>query len=134
MSATLSRSDLQAATPGLYRTRIYVYRPALGVSDRGGVIRNPAGMGFRQGVKPSATIAWTDRCMINAYSLMLGTAGTAPVEKVKFLLEMQWSRVRPYQAGMFIYVPSSGDGYYVDSWENVLQLNQKIQLTCSKAS
>ena len=134
MAATTSRTDVANPNSGNYVYRFYAYKPAQGVNDRGGVVRNPAGMGFRQGVKPTVDPAWIDRGSVNPYSERLMSSAGTPVESVRFLVETNFSRVRKYVAGMFLFFPGTGDGMYVDGVENVLYKGQKVQLSCTKVS
>lgn len=130
-----SRTDAAPQNGGNYRIRVFVYQPAKGVDDQGGVIRDPAGIGLAAGgAKPTATPVWIDRVSIDAYLPKRANDGSSPVESWATLIETRWAKNKQYVAGMFLWIPGTGEAYTVASVENLFERFAKVQLTCTRVT
>ena len=125
-----SRQDLAAQNAGLYRTRIWVYQPAQGVSSTGGVIRNPTGAGLGIGASPPGNPLWVDYAALNTTTPTDKALAGRPASVSQTEIEVRWGRNKPYVPGMGIYIPGSGQLYIIEGIEIVLVAFKKLQLNC----
>lgn len=127
-----SRQDLAAQNAGLYKTRIFIYQPAQGVSSTGAIIRNPTGAGFGTwlNASPPPNPLWVDYAAINTTTPTDKASAGRAASVSDTNIEVRWGKNKPYVAGMAIFVPSTGQMYLVDGIELVLTAFKKLQLNC----
>lgn len=133
MPGGYNRVDEGTQNAGNYRTRIFVYQPAAGVDDTGGVIRVPGGVGTGAGASPPQTSPlWEDRAQVLQYGSQDRENAGREAGSSYATIEVRWGRNKPYIPGMIIWIPGSGDTYQIDGAEILVTSYKKHQLSCRR--